>query len=190
MKVFYKLFLTYIPIFGININMKKFKEMKQPEIKVLKEKIWEANDKKCPILNIEVPLEKMVLDHIHKLKNEEYSETKGVIRTALEFRVNAFFGKMENAFKRYGLEKEYNLAEILRNAADYFDEGAYQCEEGFYYVHPNEVPKVKKLGKREFNKILKQYKIDFPTKKPLEYPKSGKPTKQIIELAEKYGIEL
>jgi len=169
--------------------MKKFKEMKQKDIKVLKEKIWLENDKKCPILDIEIPLDKMVLDHIHKLKDEPYSENKGTIRTALEFRVNAFFGKMENAFKRYGLEKEYDLATMLRNAADYFDEGAYQCEDGYYYIHPNEVPKEPKLSKRNYNKLKKEYGLSGKKAKFPEFPKSGKLTVGLKKLFEEFNIE-
>lgn len=168
--------------------MKKFKEMKQKDIKVLKEKIWLENDKKCPILDVEVPLDKMVLDHNHKLKNEPYSENKGTIRTALEFRVNAFFGKMENAFKRYGLEKDYDLATILRNAAEYFDKGAYKCEDGYYYVHPNEVPKEPKISKRNYNKLAKEYKLSGRKKKFPEFPKSGKVTVALKALFEEFGI--
>jgi hypothetical protein len=178
--------------------MFKFKEMKQKDIKPLKEKIWLQNNKKCPILDVEIPLDKMVLDHAHKKKEEDYSENKGVIRTALEFRINAFFGKIENSFKRYGLDKDYDLAYILRKGADYFDEGAYVDEEGYHYIHPNEIPKPRKLSKRNYNKCKKLYneeefipKRKNQKKKPFpEYPKSAKPTKELIELFERFGIEL
>ena len=165
----------------------KYKEMKQKDIRILKEKIWLANDKKCPILDVEIPLDKMALDHAHKKKDEAYAPDKGVIRTALEFRTNAFFGKMENAFKRYGLNKEHNLSDMLRNAADYFDEGAYVDEEGFMYIHPLEVPAVPKLKKQCYNKLLKVYdgKAKFP-----EYPKSKKLTKKLEELFNTYSIEI
>jgi hypothetical protein len=176
----------------------KFKEMKQKDIKELKEKIWLANDKKCPILDKEIPLDKMVLDHAHKKINESYAPDKGVIRTSLEFRANALFGKIENAFKRYGLNKEYNLSTLLRNAADYFDEGAYVDEEGYMYIHPSELPKPKKLSKSKYNKCKKLYneeefvpKRKNQKKKPFpEYPKSSKPTKELIVLFERFGIEL
>lgn len=55
----------------------KLHYMKQPEIKILKEKLWLRNNKKCPILGIEVPLDKMVLDHKHKLKSDEPGPNKG-----------------------------------------------------------------------------------------------------------------
>jgi len=175
----------------------KYKEMKQKDIKILKEKIWLQNNKKCPILDVEVPLEKMVLDHCHKRNNEPYAEDKGTIRTALEFRTNAFFGKMENAFKRYGLDKEYNLSDVLRNAADYFDAGAYTDEEGYMYIHPNEVPKEPKISKRNYNKCKKMYEAEefIPKRKNQKkkafpsFPKSGKLTKELSQLFSRFNID-
>lgn len=165
----------------------KFIEMKSKDIKPLKEKLWLLNNKQCPVLKDEVPLEKMVLDHVHKLKDEPYAENKGVIRESLEFRINAFLGKIENSFKRYGLNKEYDLAKILRNAADYFDKGSYKCEEGYYYVHPSEVKRAPRLKKSSYNKLKKAYdgRAKFP-----EYPKSEKITKKLEELFVKYNIEV
>jgi len=178
----------------------KFIEMKQKDIKVLKEKIWLDNNKKCPVLNKEIPLEKMTLDHAHKKNDEEYDIDKGVIRTALDWRSNAILGKLENSIKRTGLiyEDGFDLPSFLRNAADYFEKGAYVDDNGCYYIHPNECPKPKKLSKRNYNKVKRLYeKEEFipkrknQKKKPMPpYPKTGKPTKAIIELFEKYQIEL
>ena len=168
--------------------------MSQKDIKVLKEKLWLENDKICPLLGIEIDLEKMVLDHIHKLKSEDASEQKGTIRNAIEFRANAIEGKITNNWKRYfGADETkhpIDLPTFLRNLADYLEKGAYQDAEGNYYIHPKEVKKEPKLSKRIFNKIAKLYKEEYPKRKPLEYPKSKKITKQIKELAEKYNIDL
>ena len=41
-----------------NKNEFKYIEMKQSDIRILKEKIWLENNKKCPVLNKEIPLEK------------------------------------------------------------------------------------------------------------------------------------
>lgn len=163
--------------------------MKQKDIKPLKEKIWKENGRKCPVLDVEIPLDKMVLDHKHKLKNELPDEVKGAIRTSLEFRVNALFGKIENQMKRLGLDKDYDLPTLLRNGADYLENGSY-IDSGKVYIHPNEVPKEKTLGKRVFNKIAKLYLEEHPKRKPLEYPKSKKPTKLIKELAQRYKISI
>jgi len=173
-------------------------EMKQKEIKVLKEKLWLKNDKKCPVLGKLIPLDKMVLDHAHKRKDEVYSPTKGVIREALDKRANAILGKVENAIKRTGLsyEEDFDLPTFLRNAADYFEKGAYMDEQGDMYVHPSEVPKEPKVSKSNYNKLKKLYdkEIFVPQRKGQKkkampkYPESKKLTKALKELFQKYGI--
>ena len=168
----------------------KYIEMKASDIRVLKEKIWLQNDKKCPVLNKEIPLEKMALDHAHKTKSEEYSETKGVIRTALDFRANAVLGKLENAIKRTGLDKDpdFNIADFLRNAADYFEKGAYIDENDYYYIHPNEVKKDPKISKSNYNKLKKLYTQEKRKAKFPEYPASGKLTKPLEKLFNEFEI--
>jgi hypothetical protein len=170
--------------------MSKFIEMKQKDIKPLKEKIWLANDKKCPVLDIELPLDKMALDHAHKKKDEAYSENKGVIREALDFRTNAVLGKLENALKRVGLSQkdDFNISDFLRRAADYFDRGAYVDEDGCMYVHPTEVEKEPKMSKRNYNLLKKEYiktgrKAKFP-----EAPKSGKTSIGLKKLFAEFNI--
>jgi len=177
-----------------------FIEMKQKDIKILKEKLWLANNKKCPVLDKEIPLEKMALDHSHKRKDEDYSETKGVIRESLSWKANAVLGKLENSLKRTSLsyEEDFDLPTFLRNAADYFEKGAYIDENGNMYIHPNEVHKDPPLSKKNYNKLKKIYnneefipKRKNQKKKPLpEYPKSGKPTKALRELFDRFEIEL
>lgn len=172
--------------------------MKQKDIKILKEKLWLANSKKCPVLGKPIPLDKMVLDHAHKRNDEEYSPTKGVIREALDKRANAILGKVENALKRTGLgyEKDFDLPTFLRNAADYFERGAYIDEQGNMFVHPSEVPKVPKLSKSNYNKLAKLYNNEpfIPTKKgqkkkPMpKYPASKKLTKGLKELFDRFDI--
>lgn len=170
--------------------MNEFREMKTKDIKPLKEIIWEGNSRKCPVLDIEIPLEKMVLDHAHKRNDEEYSETKGIIRTALDFRVNATLGKLENSLVRTGLNKSpgFDIGTFLRNAADYFESGAYRDNEGNMFVHPNEVRRDPDVSKRNYKRLKKLYfgednKAKFPG-----YPKSGKLTKPLEKLFIRYDI--
>jgi hypothetical protein len=165
--------------------------MKQQDIIVLKEKIWIKNNKKCPVLNKEIPLNKMVLDHAHKLKSEEPSIGKGTVRESLEFRVNGICGKIENAFKRYGLDKEIDLVSFLRNAADYFEKGSYQDEEGNYYIHPSEVQKEKKkkISKSCFSKLMAKMTL-LKIKNIPDYPKNAVLTKSLEKLFIKYQIEI
>jgi hypothetical protein len=173
-------------------------EMKQKDIRVLKEKLWLMNDKKCPVLGKHIALEKMVLDHAHKRNAEAYSPTKGVVREALDKRANAILGKVENALKRTGLgyEEDFDLPTFLRNAADYFERGAYVDEQGDMYVHPSEVPKEPKVSKSNYNKLCKLYDKELfvpkrkgQKKKPMpKYPASKKLTKALKELFLMYDI--
>ena len=163
-------------------------ELKQKELRNLIYQLWLKNSKKCPLLGIEVPFDKIVGDHIHKLKSEEPSEQKGTIRNAIEFRANSLEGKITNNWKRYFGSDEskwpITLPDFLRNLADYLENGAYCDENGNYYIHPKEVKKEPKIPKRLFNKINKYYKKKYPKRKPLEYPKSGKWTKKLKKIKE------
>jgi hypothetical protein len=49
--------------YAVFFDVPEYIEMKQADIKILKEKIWKQNNCKCPVLNKEIPLDKMVLDH-------------------------------------------------------------------------------------------------------------------------------
>lgn len=168
-------------------------QMKQQDISTLKEKLWLKNDKKCPLLGIEVPLEKMALDHIHKLKSEDASEQKGTIRDSIEFRANAMEGKITNNWKRYFGADENNhpisLPDFLRNLADYLEKGAYQDQEGNFYIHPNEKIKEPKVSKSNYNKLLKAYKKSGKKAKFPEYPTSGKLTIKLKKLFEEFNIQ-
>ena len=166
-----------------------FVELKQKDLKPLRHKMWLENNKKCPVLDKEVLFEKTVVDHAHKRNNEEYSPTKGVVRACLDFRVNAILGKLENSLKRTGLENDddFDLPTFLRNAADYFEKGAYIDENGDYLVHPNETKKEPFLKKTAYNKLKKVYngKAKFP-----EYPRSKKLTKKLKSLFEAYEVKI
>lgn len=166
-------------------------QLSQKDVLPLKEKLWIKNDKKCPLLQIEVPLEKLTLDHIHKLQSEEPSDQKGTIRNSIEFRANAMEGKITNNWKRYfGADTSkhpISLSNFLRNLADYLDAGAY-CENDTYYIHPSEKPKEPKVSKSNYNKLKKLYTLTNRKKKFPEYPKSKKLTKPLKTLFEEFGV--
>ena len=180
------------------IQESQFKLMEQKDILELKTKLYHINNSMCPLLKTKIPLEKMVLDHIHKLKSESYSEQKGTVRNAIEFRANQLEGKITNAWKRYfGTDESkhpINLPDFLRNLADYLEKGAYS-ENNTYFVHPTEVPKNPKVSKKSYNKLKKlfindnnNYKKNVLKKFP-DYPSSGKITKSLSALFLKYDIE-
>ena len=162
-------------------------QLEQKELREFKRKLHEKQNNVCPLLNVERPLDGMVVDHKHKLKaNPAGPDGDGLVRGAIDRFANALEGKITNNWKRMGLGKYTDLPTYLRNLADYLENPP--CEQK--YIHPTEKPKVKKLGKRNFNKIAKLYKVDYPRRKALEYPKSCKPTKQIKLLAEQYDIKI
>ncbi len=169
--------------------MKTLVEMKSKDIKPLKQKWYDEADGICPVLKKKVEFDKCVIDHQHKLKSELPDETgKGICRGAIEFRANALEGKITNNFKRLGLDKDIDLSEFLRNLADYLDSN--KIDEDVLYIHPNEVPKEKKLKKSSYNKLVKIVKKDPNHKKKIpDYPKSGKITKPLKELFQKINME-
>ena len=158
-------------------------QLELKDIKPLREKLNSAQNNICPIINL--PIDISVLDHQHKSKKEVIGiNGAGLIRGVLDFRANAWEGKVNNSFIRWGLHKVMDLPTALRNLADYLE------QENLPFIHPSEKPKVKKLMKRPFNKIKKIHDIKYPKRKKLMYPKSGKPTKIIIELAKSFNIPL
>jgi hypothetical protein len=166
-------------------------ELKQKDIKPLKEKLHKQNNGKCPLLGIEVDPSQMALDHIHKLKSEDYAPDRGTIRNAIEFRANAMEGKITNNWKRYfGADTSkhpVDLPTFLRNLADYLEAEPY-TEDGNYFIHPSEVPKTPKLKKSAYNQLVKQFKIKYPKRKVPVYPKSKKLTKNLDKLFTEFGI--
>ena len=166
-------------------------ELKSKDIRILKEKLHKQNNGVCPLLGVKVPLEKTALDHIHKLNSEAYAANKGTIRNAIEFRANAMEGKITNNWKRYYSADESkhptDLPTFLRNLADYLEAGAY-TEDGDYYIHPSEVPKVRKVKKSSYNNMIKLFKAKYPKKKVPAYPKSCKLTKGLGKLFSEFNI--
>lgn len=167
------------------VSTEKYINMTQSDIKILKEKLWLENDKKCPVLNEVVEMDILALDHIHKKRQSDIPNIKngGVVRRPITTEVNIILGKIENSFIRTGLNKHgYHLPDILRGLADYLEMGPYQDEDGNYYVHPSEVIKPKKLMKDSYGKLLKELKkINYPNKIP-EYPKSQVLTQPLEKL--------
>ena len=160
-------------------------QLEQKDIKIIREKLTIEQDNVCPIANITIPVGNHTLDHQHMTKRETRGVNgAGAIRGVLDYRANAWEGKVSKSFVRSGLSKEVDLVVALRNLADYLEKEPYPM------IHPNEKPKVKKLLKRPFAKIKKLYAEEYPNRKAIEYPKSGKSTVLIKELSERYDIDI
>ena len=141
----------------------------------------------CLCCKKEIPFEKSVLDHQHKLLKDDVIGENGVglIRGVLCSQCNVWEGKIFNSFRRYGLHKfNIPLPDLLRNLSDYLE------QENLPFIHPKELPKPKKLSKKNYNKLKKAYK-DAGIKKNQfpEYPKSKKLTKKLSLLFKEFNIE-
>jgi hypothetical protein len=169
----------------MNKKNEDYIQLKQKDIKLLREKLLKEQDYICPICKEKITLAESTLDHQHKLfKDEEIGNNgAGLCRGVICFRCNAWEGKIFNSYRRLGLhKKELDQATLLRNLADYLE------QENMIYIHPTEVEKPKKLGKRIFNKLKKEYNKKYPNRKELEYPKSGKITKEIEKILTEFDL--
>ena len=169
----------------------KIVHLKPKDIKVLREKLLEQNNNKCPILGIEITPKEAVLDHIHKRKlTDEISPNSGVIRNTIHNGVNAFVGKIENAYIRFIPKNSQSLPELLRSIADYIEKGAY-VEDDTIFSHPTEnaggdMIKMKRipLSKSRYEKLkikCKENKVKCPA-----YSKFI--TSKLDELLERFKI--
>lgn len=163
-------------------------QVEQKDLRDFKIRFYEVNEGICPILGKWIPLDKMVVDHQHKLKSEEPDESgKGCIRGIIDNRANQLEGKINNIYKRFGLEKDILLPDLLRNLANYYEHNLLHTEE-IKYIHPREKPKEPKLQKSRYNRLKKAYNLSDKKAKFPEYPKSGKITKKLQELLLEFNL--
>lgn len=163
----------------------EIEQMTQKDLIEFREHHAHKNNLICPICKKKRNLGDFVVDHQHKSKSEINGENgAGMVRGVICFMCNSTEGRMLSKFKMSGLNRNVEFVDYLRSLADYLDQPTTQ------FIHPSEKPKEPKLMKRPFAKIAKAYSLEFPKKKPLEYPKTGKATKLIKELSEKYDIPL
>lgn len=161
------------------------KELKQSELKELRQKWYDEQNGIDPILEEFVNFEDTVLDHIHTKKGEEANDEngRGYCRGVIQRDVNAFEGRILSAYKRSGLEKHISLTLLLKNLADYYTDNHFT--NGDKYIHVNSIVK-KKITKRCYNKLKKV--IDGQVKIP-NYGK-GKLTKGIEKLFIRFNVDI
>lgn len=169
-------------------------QLGQNDLKKLRDEEHIKQGETCPLLKIKVPKDKMVVDHKHKLKDEEPSiDGKGLVRGVIEFRANGIEGKISNAWKRYfGADESkhpISLPDFLRNLADYLENPPLDY---LKLIHPKEKIKEEIFKKSDYNRIKKYYTKIFPnrTKVP-DYPKAKRPVlndswRELIRLTNEY----
>lgn len=60
----------------------------------------------------------------------DHNHVSGMVRGVISMEGNTFLGRVENSFRRFGTSSELSLSKVLRNIADYLDQGDTD------YLHP------------------------------------------------------
>lgn len=161
------------------------KQLKQKDIKQVREELLKKNNYICPILKIPLDPKDAALDHSHQ--DSEVSETKeGQIRSTIHKYANSLEGVMRSRYRRSGVSQWISFEEFLLNLYNYLMEYREPM------LHPSHAPKPRKLKKSSYNKLVKEIKeCNQYLKKPIKippYPKSKRLTKRLKELYEQFGI--
>lgn len=154
------------------------KQLKQSEIKELRDDLLQEQDNKC-LICCNVIDDNACLDHQHKKR----LKGTGLVRGVLCRSCNVYLGKLENNCKRYSIDLQ-DLPDTLRSIADYLERPHLD------FIHPSEKPKRPVLSKRCFNILSKAYNEKYPKRKQLEYPKSKHLTKTLSKIFEELDIEV
>ena len=160
-------------------------QMKQSEIKEIREQLLKKNNNQCPILQRPLDPKDSALDHAHQAS--EYTETQeGQIRGTIHKFANSLEGQFRSKFRRSGVSQYITFEEFLLNLYTYLNEAREPL------LHPSHAPKPKKLQKRSYQKLKREItKCNTYMKKPIkipDYPKSKRLTKRLKELYEQFAI--
>jgi len=136
---------TYLPHFITQARSKT--------IKPLRDAILQKQKGLCTICGN--PVQDPTLDHEHIKK----VKGTGFIRAVCCSKCNTFIARAENNAARHSISLR-SLPNVLRNMADHL-------ENQIDIIHPTEIPKRKKVGKREWNKVVKYYFKAFPNRRTL-----------------------
>jgi len=128
------------------------RQLKQSEIKSLRNHILKKQNGKCWICGKEPKI--ATLDHEHKKKVKGTGQIRGVLCN----NCNVFIARIENNSPRYCISKN-DLPEILRKTANYFEKKQYN------FIHPSEKPKPKRLKKTSVTKLMKLFQYHHPNRK-------------------------
>ena len=165
------------------MDLEALEQLKSISVSCVREKIFELQQGICPLCGN--PIVRPVLDHRHKQRKSDPNGVNGngLIRGVLCSDCNSTEGKIWNAIGRYlGARDVQSRVKFLQNLIEYYQSGYYPL------IHPNEAIKEKDVSKLNFNKLNKLYKLKYPKRKSLVYPKSKKLTKQLKTLFVEFNI--
>ena len=157
--------------------------MKSTEIKEIREQLLEEQNYICPLCQTEIKPEDAALDHCH----DTTGPNAGRIRGVLHKRCNSAEGALKSKFIRSGTGLYTTFEEYLLNLAHYL------VKDHHLLLHPTHAAKPQKLMKSSYNSLKKEVEtcnqyMKRPIKVP-SFPKSGRLTKKLKELYEKFGIQ-
>lgn len=164
-------------------------QVKDSQLPNLRKELLESQNNIDLITGQELKYEDSVVDHKHR----EYAGQKigengaGLIRGVLDRRINAFEGKIFNAYKRYGVDKvaDIPLPELLRKVADYLESNTTN------YIYPSEAPKSLTISIMQYKKLKKAYDIKYPNRnfeKNHPIPYKGKLTDSFVKILEEFDM--
>ncbi len=138
----------------------QLKQLKHSEVKELRESIlFDDQNAICPLCGNLIYPEDAALDHDHDT---------GQIRGVLHNVCNSYEGMVKHKFVRSGAHKKTSLINYLSNLIEYLQKEQYPI------LHPNEIPRPRKIKKASYNKLLKLHQKSKMKKRFPSYPKSKK----------------
>ncbi len=138
------------------------RQIKQEELIKIRKFFHKKQNGICPILKLRFNVSKMCVDHAHTANSNNLGrpEEAGLIRGVIHRQANTMEGKITNSFIRCGLHKfDITMPDFLRHLADFIEKPTMTH---LGYIHPNEVPKGKYLGKTCMNRLVKAYNHKYP----------------------------
>ena len=163
------------------------KILKQSELKEYRNFLYKKQGNKCDALNVEIPENKRVLDHIHS--EHKYYPKTGYCRGVIHSDINVLLGKIENQWNRVSkdLKENFELDEVLILLANYIRKHKFKED---IIIHPKEKPKEKQIMKSKYNKLKKLFEEKYPGKKFPNFPKSKKLTKPLEKISKEFNFNL
>jgi len=149
--------ITLLNELGFNLNKTYLPDFitqaRSKTVKVLRETLLMRQKGNCTVCGKPVKAPTLDHEHIKKIRGT------GFIRGTICSNCNTYLARIENNAARHGLNLR-ELPQTLRRIALYL-------EDQKQIIHPTEVPKRKKVGAREWNRVKKYYFEVFSGRKNL-----------------------
>lgn len=159
--------------------------VKHSELPAVRQQLIEQQAGTCPLTGLDLTEENWAVDHQHVVKSREKvgENGAGLIRGVLDYRANALEGKIQSDYQRMGLRTIIALPDFLRRLADYLE------KQPTNFIHPNDVPRKRKLSKTSYNSLKTAYRKKYNKPLNVPYPTRGGISSRLEKLFQKFDIE-